>query len=412
MLGRLGNTSNNTFLTKLLTLHRSTKVVAFHHKNQSFAKLYQFIFLPFLFITSFLPSSAAFAEYGLNLPEGVTPISREIYGLHMIIFWICVGIAILVFGVMIYSMIFHRKSRGAVASNFHESTAVELLWTLVPLAILIAIAVPATRVLIDLENTDKADMTIKITGYQWKWQYEYLDEGVSFFSNLAKTSADATRDSSVRATLANYLLDVDKPLVLPINKKIRFLMTSNDVIHSWWVRDLGVKQDANPGFINDAWATIEKPGTYRGQCAELCGKDHGFMPIVVEAKTEADYKKWVNQQKEIQKAAAAAGDKEWSKADLMAQGQKVYSKSCAACHGVTGQGVPGAFPALAGSAIATGDIKSHIDIVMNGKAGTAMQAFKQQLSDADLAAIITYERNAFGNNKGDLVQPSTIKSAR
>ncbi len=412
MLGRLGNTSNNTFLSKLLTCYRSAKVVVYHSKKQSISKLYPFIFLPLLFISSFLPSSAAFAEYGYNLPEGVTPVSRNIYGLHMIIFWVCVGIAILVFGAMIYSMIFHRKSRGAVASNFHESTAVELLWTLIPLAILIAIAVPATRVLIDLENTDKADMTVKITGYQWKWQYEYLDEGVSFFSNLAKSSRDATKDSTARIKLAHYLKDVDKPLVLPINKKIRFLMTSNDVIHSWWVRDLGVKQDANPGFINDAWATIEKPGIYRGQCAELCGKDHGFMPIVVEAKSEADYKSWVNKQKEIQKAAAAAGDKEWSKADLMAQGQKVYSKTCASCHGVTGQGVPGVFPALAGSPIATGDIKGHMNIVMNGKAGTAMQAFKQQLSDADIAAVITYERNAFGNNKGDLVQPSTIKSAR
>ncbi len=427
MLGRLGNTSsnidhdvdnhvgnhygNNDDLTTL-TGSRKATAATYTAQKQSIIKRYPFIFIPLLFISSFITSTVAFAEYGFNLPEGVTPISRNIYGLHMIIFWVCVGIAILVFGAMIYSMIFHRKSRGAVASNFHESTAVELLWTLVPLAILIAIAVPATRVLIDLENTDKADMTVKITGYQWKWQYEYLDEGISFFSNLAKSSADATRNSSARATLANYLLDVDKPLVLPINKKIRFLMTSNDVIHSWWVRDLGVKQDANPGFINDAWATIEKPGTYRGQCAELCGKDHGFMPIVVEAKSEADYKNWIKEQKEIQKAAAAAGDKEWSKADLMAQGQKVYSKSCASCHGVTGQGIPGVFPALAGSAIATGDIKAHIDIVMNGKAGTAMQAFKHQLSDADLAAIITYERNAFGNNKGDLVQPSTIKSAR
>ncbi len=406
MLGMLGNTSNSKSSSISSTKGCSIK------NQHSHSVFYQSIFLPLLLISSFLPSSSAFAEFGLNLPEGVTPVSRNIYGLHMTIFWVCVGIAVLVFGAMIYSMIFHRKSRGAVASNFHESTAVELLWTLVPLGILIAIAVPATRVLIDLENTDKADMTVKITGYQWKWQYEYLDEGVSFFSNLAKSSADATKNANARGKLAHYLKDVDKPLVLPINKKIRFLMTSNDVIHSWWVRDLGVKQDANPGFINDAWATIEKTGTYRGQCAELCGKDHGFMPIVVEAKSEADYKSWVKQQKEIQKAAAAAGDKEWSKADLMAQGQKVYSKTCASCHGVTGQGVPGVFPALAGSAVATGDIKGHMNIVMNGKAGTAMQAFKVQLSDADLAAVITYERNAFGNNKGDLVQPSTIKSAR
>ncbi len=354
----------------------------------------------------------AIAEYGLNLPEGVTPISRDIYGLHMLIFWVCIGIAILVFSVMIWSMIFHRKSRGAVASNFHESTAVELVWTLVPLAILIAIAFPATRVLIDLENTEKADMTVKITGYQWKWQYEYLDEGVSFFSNLNKESKAGVRNDAVRNSNENYLLDVDNRLVLPTGKRIRFLMTSNDVIHSWWVRDLGVKQDANPGFINDSWAMIEKEGVYRGQCTELCGKDHGFMPIVVEAKSEADYKTWITEQKAAMKAAEAASGKEWNKADLMAQGQKVYSTNCASCHGVTGQGIPGVFPAITGSPIAAGEMKNHISIVMNGKSGTAMQAFGKQLSDSDLAAVITYERNALGNSAGDIVQPSTIKSAR
>ena len=360
----------------------------------------------------FLPLSA-FAEYGLNLPEGVTPISRDIYGLHMLIFWVCVVIAVIVFGAMIYSMIYHRKSRGAVASNFHESTAVELVWTLVPLAILIAIAFPATKVLIDLETTDEAEMTVKITGYQWKWQYEYIEDGVNFFSNLSKDANDVRQlGKSGGGFPENYLLDVDRRLVLPINTKIRFLMTSNDVIHSWWVRDLGVKQDANPGFINDAWATIEKPGVYRGQCAELCGKDHGFMPIVVEAKSKDDYASWVKEQQAAQKAAAAAGDKEWTKDELMVQGQKVYSTSCAGCHGTTGQGVPGAFPAIAASPIALGDVKAHIDVVMDGASGTAMQAFGAQLSDSDLAAVITFERNSFGNSVGDLVQPSTIKSAR
>ncbi len=352
------------------------------------------------------------AEYEINLPKGVTSISRDIYGLHMLIFWVCVGIAILVFGVMIWSMIFHRKSRGAVASNFHESTAVELVWTLVPLAVLIAIAFPATKVLIDLENTEKADMTVKITGYQWKWQYEYMDEGISFFSSLDKASKDATRDDTTREKHPNYLLDVDNRLVLPTGKRIRFLMTSNDVIHSWWVRDLGVKQDANPGFINDSWAKIDKEGIYRGQCAELCGKDHGFMPIVVEAKSEADYKTWIIEQKEKQKAIAAAGDREWTKDELMAQGQKVYSGSCASCHGVTGQGIPGVFPAISGSSVVSGDVKTHIQIVMDGVAGTAMQAFGKQLSDSDLAAVITYQRNALSNSTGDQVQPSTIKSSR
>lgn len=367
----------------------------------------KYLLIPFLFTPQLL-----FAEFGFNLPEGVTSVSRNIYSLHMTIFWVCVGIAIIVFGAMIWSMIFHRKSKGAVASNFHESTTVELVWTLVPLGILIAIAFPATRVLIDLENTDKADMTVKITGYQWKWQYEYMDEGISFFSNLAQSSKDAIADEKTRNKLDHYLQDVDKRLVLPVGKRIRFLMTSNDVIHSWWVRDLGVKQDANPGFINDAWAKIDKPGVYRGQCAELCGKDHGFMPIVVEALPEADYKTWIGKQKAAQKAAEAASGKQWSKEDLMAQGQKIYSSTCASCHGVTGQGIPGVFPAMAGSKLVTGDIKAHIDIVLNGKSGTAMQAFGKQLSDADLAAVITYERNAFGNNTGDIVQPSTIKAAR
>ncbi len=390
--------------TRILTTQLTAQVFTLLRKRSILPKI---SLLPLLLFPQF-----AQAEFGFNLPKGVTSVSRDIYGLHMLIFWVCVGIAILVFGVMIWSMIFHRKSRGAVASNFHESTAVELTWTLVPLAILIAIAFPATRVLIDLENTDKADMTIKITGYQWKWQYEYMDDDISFFSNLDEKSKEGTTNDAIRNAHPNYLLDVDKRLVLPIGKRIRFLMTSNDVIHSWWVRDLGVKQDANPGFINDAWAEIDEVGVYRGQCAELCGKDHAFMPIVVEAKTEADYKIWVAEQKKIQAAAVAAGDKEWAKADLMAQGQKVYSTSCASCHGVTGQGIPGVFPAITNSPIALGDVKAHIGIVLNGKAGTAMQAFGKQLNDSDLAAVVTYQRNALGNNVGDIVQPSTIKSAR
>lgn len=377
--------------------------------NRFFATLFKILILPLLAVPGL-----AFAEYGLNLPEGVTPISRDIYGLHMTIFWVCVGIAVIVFGVMIYSMIYHRKSRGAVASNFHESTTIELIWTIVPLAILIAIAVPATRVLIDLENTEKADMTVKITGYQWKWQYEYLDNGVSFFSNLSKKSRDGIKNAAIRNTDDTYLQDVDNRLVLPVNTRIRFLMTSNDVIHSWWVRELGVKQDANPGFINDSWAFIEEEGVYRGKCTELCGKDHGFMPVVVEAVSKEAYATWVDDQKAIMAAAAASGDREWSMDELMTKGQEVYSTSCAACHGVTGAGVPGAFPAMAGSPITTeaDKLAAHIDIIINGKSGTAMQAFGQQLNDSDIAAVVTYERNAFGNNTGDIVQPAAIKSAR
>ncbi len=400
------NRHRDSHSNKILTILNAplTTLVSSLNKLPSLLKL--------AFLSLLLAPQLAQAEYGLNLPEGVTPISRDIYGLHMLIFWVCVGIAVVVFGVMIWSMIFHRKSRGAVSSNFHESTAVELVWTLVPLAILIAIAFPATKVLIDLENTEKAEMTVKITGYQWKWQYEYMDEGVSFFSNLAENSKGGLRNDTARNSNENYLLDVDKRLILPTGKRIRFLMTSNDVIHSWWVRDLGVKQDANPGFINDSWATIDEPGVYRGQCAELCGKDHGFMPIVVEAVPEADYKTWINKQKVAMKAAEAASGKTWSKADLMAQGQKVYSTNCASCHGVTGGGIPGVFPAITGSPIAAGDAKGHIGVVMDGVSGTAMQAFGKQLSDSDLAAVITFERNALGNSTGDVVQPSTIKSAR
>lgn len=362
-----------------------------------------FIFL----IASF--SASVFAEYGLNMPEGVSTISRDIYDLHMLIFWVCVVIGIVVFGVMIYSIFHHRKSKGAVASNFHESITIELAWTIIPIIILIAMAIPATKTLIDLEDTTKSDMSVIITGWQWKWQYEYPKEKINFFSNLAKESRDNIKNP---LNVENYLLDVDNRVVVPINKKIRFLFASKDVIHSWWVPDIGVKQDAIPGFINDAWAIITEPGVYRGQCAELCGKDHGFMPIVLEAKTQTDYDTWVNEQKQKQLAAEAGAGKTWSKEALMTEGKKVYDASCAACHGVTGAGIPGAFPAIKDSPIASGDVKAHINIVLHGKAGSAMQAFKEQLSDTQAAAVVTYERNAFGNNANDLVQPSAIKSLR
>jgi cytochrome c oxidase subunit 2 len=360
-------------------------------------------------LLTMLFASSVQAEYALNMTEGVTPISREIYSLHMIVFWICVGIGILVFGAMAWSIMYHRKSKGAVAADFHESTTVEILWTLIPLAVLIAVAVPATATLLDLEDTSKADVNIQVSGIQWKWKYKYIDEGVEFISALSETSRNAIKDPT---GVENYLLDVDNPIVVPVNKKIRFLFTSEDVIHAWWVPDLAVKQDAVPGFINDSWARIEKPGTYRGQCAELCGQDHGFMPIVVNAVSEADYKKWIVAKKDEAAAVAASSSQEWSQAGLMTKGQEVYSKVCAACHQPTGSGIPGVFPALAGSAIATGDVKDHINIVMDGKTGTSMAAFKGQLSDVDIAAVITFERNSFGNTVGDMVQPSTIKNLR
>jgi cytochrome c oxidase subunit 2 len=361
-------------------------------------------------LISMLMASVAQAEYGLNMTESVTPIGRELYSLHMLVFWICVVIGVVVFAAMAWSIIHHRKSKGAVAANFHESTTVEIVWTVVPLLILIGIAIPATGTLLDLEDakTD-AEITVQVTGIQWKWKYTYVDDDVSFISSLAQSSRDVIKDPTGNE---HYLLEVDEPLVLPVNKKIRFLFHADDVIHAWWVPELAVKQDAIPGFINDSWALIEEPGTYRGQCAELCGKDHGFMPIVVEAVSEADYLAWLDSKKAEAAAAAASAEQEWSMQDLLAKGETVYQANCAACHGPTGAGIPGAFPAMTGSPIVTGDVAAHVDIVVNGKAGTAMAAFKGQLNDVDLAAVITYERNALGNSVGDMVQPSAIKNAR
>jgi cytochrome c oxidase subunit 2 len=354
-------------------------------------------------------SANAFAEYGFNMTQGVTSVGRDIYGLHMMVFWICVAIAVIVFGVMIYSLIVHRKSQGVVAANFHESTKAELLWTGIPIIILVLMAIPASSVLIDLEDTSKAQMTIKVTGHQWKWQYDYPKEGISFISNLKQDSKDVIYSGNRHE---NYLLEVDNNLVLPVDTPIRFLITSNDVIHSWWVPDFGVKQDANPGFINDAWAQIDEIGIYRGQCVELCGKDHGFMPIVVDVVSKADYAKWVLKQQAAKVATLAKSSKTWGEEELISLGQKVYNTSCSSCHGITGKGIPGVFPALKGSPIATGDIKKHISIVLHGKVGTAMAGYKNILGDADIAAVITFERTAFGNQMGDLIQPAQIKAAR
>lgn len=361
-------------------------------------------------LAGLLAPGPAAAELGLNMTQGVTPISRQVYDLHMLVLWICVVVGAAVFAVLLYSIYHHRKSRGAVPAQFHESATVEVIWTVVPFVILVAIAVPATRTLLALEDTRDADVTVKVTGYQWKWKYDYLDDGVSFFSNLAQSSRDAVRGDP--SQVEHYLLDVDNPVVLPTKKKVRLVMTSNDVIHAWWVPALGFKQDAIPGFINDAWAYIEEPGVYRGQCAELCGKDHGFMPVVVVAKPEPEYREWLAQMKAAAAAEADSSGRQWSKDELMARGEKVYNAACAACHQANGQGIPGVFPAMTGSAVAKGPIDGHLGIVLNGKPGTAMQAFKEQLSDAEIAAVVTYERNAFGNNVGDMLQPSAVKAAR
>ena len=355
-----------------------------------------------------LVSTLASAEYGLNFPKPVTAIAQEVYGLHMLIMMVCVGIGIVVFGAMFWSILMHRKSRGYKAAKFHESTTIEIIWTAIPFLILVGMAIPSTASLIRMYDDSASDLTIKITGYQWKWKYEYVDQDVSFFSSLS-TTQDQIENKAAKGK--EYLLEVDNPIVIPVGKKVRFLLTANDVIHSWWVPQLAVKKDAIPGFINEAWTRVDEPGTYRGQCAELCGKDHGFMPIVVQAVGDDEFKKWVSVKKAETVASAADAGKTWGKDDLMKRGEKVY-QTCVACHGATGAGVPGAFPALKGSKIATGPVAAHLAIVMKGKPGTAMQAFAAQLNDADIAAVVTYERNAFGNNTGDIVQPSAVKALR
>ncbi|MGS2723472.1 cytochrome c oxidase subunit II [Porticoccus sp. GXU_MW_L64] len=342
-----------------------------------------------------------------NMPVGVTPVSQTVYDIHMLMFWICVGIGVLTFGALIFSLIAYRKSKGAVAANFHESTKVEIAWTVIPFIILIVMAWPATTALIEVYDSDEAELDIKITGMQWRWRYDYVGEGVGFISNLS-TPRDQIDNKAAKT--ANYLQEVDEPLVVPVGKKIRFLVTASDVIHSWWVPDLAVKRDAIPGFTHESWALIEQPGTYRGFCAELCGKDHAFMPIVVEAVSEPEYNDWLAQKKKEAAEIRALTSKVFTLDELMERGKDVYSTNCAACHLENGEGVQGAFPALKGSVMATTaeGLTDHIDIVVNGKSGTAMQAFGANLSDVDLAAVLTYERNAWGNDTGDAVQPIDV----
>lgn len=360
-----------------------------------------------------LGPAMAFADYELNLQPGVTEISQMQYDMHMLVLWICTIAGIGVFGVMIYSIMNHRKSKGAQAAQFHESTTVEVIWTVIPFAILVAIAVPATKGLLLLEDTSKYDMSIKVTGIQWKWEYDYIDEdGVKFLSQLDADSDKARQLGSgidVK-TVDHYLLNVDNPIVVPAKKRVRLLITAKDVLHAWWVPALGVKRDAIPGYVNESWFYAETEGVYRGQCAELCGKDHGFMPIVVHVVAQADYDAWVQKQKAAAGASAADDTKTFSKDELLVRGKAVYEKTCAACHGIDGKAAAPIFPNMAGSAIAKGPVAAHIEIVSNGsKKNTMMAAYKAQLSKADLAAVITYERNAFGNDAGDVVQPADIK---
>jgi cytochrome c oxidase subunit II len=355
---------------------------------------------------------AALAAYQLNLSPPVSHAGLVAYELHNFMTLICLVIFIGVFAVLGYSLFYHRKSKGYKAATFHENIAVEIAWIAVPFVVLVIMAVPATNALLELRDTTEADITIKATGYQWKWGYDYLKgegEGVHFISVLA-TPRDQIEGREPKGE--HYLLEVDNPVVVPVNKKVRILTTANDVIHSWSMQEFGIKQDAVPGFIRDAAFKAEKEGTYRGQCSELCGKDHGFMPIVVEVVSAEKYAAWVDEQKK--KMAAAMGDpnKVWTLDEMKAYGEKVYTTNCVACHQATGKGIPGAFPALDGSKIATGPKADHINRVLNGKTGTAMAAFGNQLSDTDIAAVITYERNSWNNKTGDLIQPGEIKAAR
>ena len=358
------------------------------------------------------------AAYELNLRAPHSEIAHQIYDLHMLIVYVCLAIMVVVFGVMFYSIYKHRKSVGHEASQFHEHHLLEVVWTIIPAVILIAMAVPATKTILAMKDTSAADMTVKVTGLQWKWEYDYIGKDVKFISNLA-TTQDQINGKSEKGE--NYLLEVDNPMVVPVGKKIRVLLTANDVIHSWSMPSFGVKQDAIPGFIKETWFRADTPGTYRGQCSELCGQAHGFMPIVVEAVSEEKYAAWIEAKKAEAAAGAAGSDKEWTKEDLIANGKTVYEKNCAVCHQANGAGLPPAFPALTGSKVALGAIwgsdgkflkDSHVDRMLNGKG--VMPAWKAQLNDVEIASVITYERQALGNaaTVDPIVQPSQIKAAR
>ena len=369
--------------------------------------------------------TAANAEYKFNFPEPVTPIARETLHIHNEFMLIITVLFVVVFAIMIYSMIRHRKSVGHPPAKFTGPRgALQWFWALIPFAILLFIdfvlmGIPAVQAIVNMEDTQtRADMVLKVTGMQWKWQYEYPEAGVKFISTMATPREQI---ANAEAKGEHYLLEVDRPVVLPVGKKVRILLTSTDVIHTWWVPQFGVKRDAIPGFLRETWVQIEKPGIYRGQCAELCGKDHGFMPVVVEAVPEPEYLAWLEEQKLAAKTAAGGSERTWSKDELIAEGKVAYDKHCAACHQADGKGLPPAFPALAGSPIVAGPLldangklikDSHVDRVLNGRANTAMQAFRNTLSDVELAAVITYERNSFGNQRGDMIQPAQIKSLR
>lgn len=378
-----------------------------------------------------LPACKAYAAYDLNLQTPVTPIAHQIYDLHTLILLVCLAIFVVVFGFMFYALVKHRKSVGHQAVHFHQNKWLEIMWTLIPFLILMGMAYPTTKTVLAMRNTGHPDISIKVTGHQWVWEYEYLGDGVRYVSNLS-TPRDQIDNKATKG--AHYLLEVDRPMVVPTGKKVRVLLTSTDVIHSWWMPQFGVKQDAIPGFIHEAWFQVEKPGTYRGQCAELCGVGHGFMPIVVEAMPPKQYDDWLQAQKTILAETAAASSKTYTLAELKSHGEEIFSSRCAMCHQANGLGIAGVFPPLADGTpfsagadvtaplaergfwkdgkIVLGPKDKHLDIVMNGIPGTAMQPLGQQLSDFDVAAVISYERNSWSNHTGDIIQPAEVAAIR
>ena len=381
------------------------------------AKRLQSLMLGASLLMTGLPSWAVVDSPGgpavrqMNLQPPVTQIAQQIYSIHNLMLVICLVIFVAVFGVMFYSIFKHRKSLGHKPATFHESTAVEIAWTVVPFLIVIGMALPATKTVVAMKDTSNADITIKATGMQWKWGYDYLKgegEGISFLSNLSTPREQVTDPSKVKNE--NYLIEVDNVVVVPVNKKIRIITTANDVIHSWTIPAFGVKQDAIPGFVRDTWFKAEKTGTYRGQCVELCGKEHAFMPIVVNVVTDDEYTKWVSGKKKEMAAKADDPNKTWTVDELKQRGEKVYAANCVACHQATGKGVPGAFPALDGSAVVTGAKADQIKLVLAGK--NAMPSWKA-LSDTEIAAVITYTRNNWSNkSKENIVQPAEVLAAR
>jgi cytochrome c oxidase subunit 2 len=345
--------------------------------------------------------------FALNMTRGVTDISNEVFELHMLIFWICVAIGVVVFSVMFYSMYAHTKKKNPVAASFHENHKVEIAWTIVPFLILIAMAIPASKTLVKIYDDEAGDLNIQVTGYQWKWQYNYLEDDVSFFSNL---STDMDEINNLVPKGENYLQEVDEMVVIPVGKKVRFLITANDVIHSWWMPAFAIKQDAIPGFVNTAWTKVDKPGIYRGKCTELCGKNHGFMPIVVKVVEQSEYDEWVSGKREAAMKMAELTTKDWTAEELVVRGESVYAVNCVACHQTNGQGIPGIFPALAGSDIVLNDKERNIEILMEGVQGAAMNSFSY-LSEVELAAVITYTRQSWGNENngdGEIVVPKDI----